>query len=228
VLAAHREELAGEHRVRSLSLFGSIARDEAGPGSDVDVLVEFGPRASLFTIASLQLYLEELLGRDVDVVSRGGIKRQLRERILGEELPILETAPDGSLAVVASEGGPSRPARGGAVAERNWKMRIEDILESIEAIRQYTAGMEFDAFEADDLTAGAVAWNFAIIGEAERHVPPEGEARYPAVPWAKMRSMRNVLIHDYPATDLTTVWETARDHLPPLVPMQREILEWEP
>jgi uncharacterized protein len=231
-LAEHSEELAREHLVRSLSLFGSIARDDAGPASDVDVLVEFNRGASLFTMGGLQQYLVELFGRDVDLVDRGAIKRQLRERILGEEVPVLGVAPDGSLAAVATSGRPTEANdaqdREDGMAERDWKMRIEDILEAIESIDQYTAGMDLGAFVADRRTSDAVIWNFAMIGEAERHVPPEIEARYPDVPWAKMRAMRNVLIHDYPTINLAIVWETAQDHLPPLVPLLREILDREP
>lgn len=231
-LVEHAEELAREHQVRSLSLFGSLAHDEAGPSSDVDVLVELNPPASLFTVGGLQQYLEGLLGREVDIVLRTAIKRQLRERILGEELPVLVSGPDGGLVATARDGEPSRIAqkgrRGGAVAERNWKMRIEDILEAIEAIEQFTAGLDLEAFEADPMRVSAVLYNFVVIGEAERHVPPEVEARYPSVPWAKMRGMRNVLVHNYPTVDLAIVWETAHDHLPPLVPVLREILEREP
>jgi uncharacterized protein len=231
-LAERREELAREHRVRSLSLFGSVAWDEAGPNSDVDVLVDFHPGATLFTMGGLQQYLEELFGRGVDLVSRGAIKRQIRERVLGEEVPVLDTAPDGSLAVVVREDHQIRSdgqsGRGAAMAERNWKMWVEDILEAIEDIRQFTQGMDFDTFFADRRTTLAVNHSFAIIGEAERRIPPEVEARYPAIPWANMRRMRNVLIHNYPDVNLTVVWETARDDLPPLVPMLREILEREP
>ena len=232
LLAAHREELRREHRVRSLSLFGSVARDRAGPESDVDVLVEFNYPASLLTMGGLQQYLVGLFGREVDLVSRDAIKPRLRERILGEEMPVLAPAPDGSLTVVATDGLPGlasdHPGRGDAMAERDWRVWIEDILEAIEAIVQYTTGLDLDGFAADRRTVDAVIWNFALIGEAERHAPPDVQARYPVIPWARMQGMRNVLIHDYRNTNLTVVWETARDDLPPLVSLLREILEREP
>jgi uncharacterized protein with HEPN domain/predicted nucleotidyltransferase len=228
----HAEELAREHRVRSLSLFGSVAHDEAGPASDVDVLVELNPPVSLFTLGGLQQYLEGLLGREVGVVLRTGIKRQLQERILSEELPVLVSGPDGGLVAAAREaesvGIVERRRRGGAVAERNWKMRIEDILEAIEAIAQHTEGLDFEGFVADRRAMAAVRYEFVVIGEAERHIPPEVEARYPSVLWAKMRGMRNVLVHDYPRVDPAVVWETARDDLAPLGAVLREILEREP
>jgi uncharacterized protein with HEPN domain/predicted nucleotidyltransferase len=232
LLAEHREELRRDHRVRSLSLFGSVARDRAGPESDVDVLVEFNYPVSLLTMGGLQQYLAGLFDREVDLVSRDAIKPRLRERIFGEEMPVLAPAPDGSLMVVATDGLPGlasdHPGRGDAMAERDWRVRIEDIPQAIDDIARFTEGMTIDTFVADRRTVLAVNFSFAVIGEAARQIPSEVEARYPAIPWARMRGMRNVLIHDYHNTDMTVVWETARDDLPPLVPLLREILEQEP
>jgi predicted nucleotidyltransferase len=89
ILVAHRVELA-ERGVASLALFGSVARDEASPGSDVDLLVEFNRRVGLFAYAGLQRYLEELLARPVDLVTPETIKPRLRERILGEAVRVPE------------------------------------------------------------------------------------------------------------------------------------------
>ncbi|MBA2713874.1 MAG: nucleotidyltransferase family protein [Rubrobacteraceae bacterium] len=74
--------------VRRLALFGSVARDEAGPESDVDVLVEFDDRPiGLFEFVDLQRYLESILMVPVDLVTEDGLKRQLRENILKEAIP---------------------------------------------------------------------------------------------------------------------------------------------
>lgn len=84
ILAAHSDELRARG-VTSLSLFGSVARNEAGPDSDVDILVEIGQRPfGLFEFVGLQLYLEELLGRPVDLVTPDTLKRQIRSRVLEE------------------------------------------------------------------------------------------------------------------------------------------------
>jgi predicted nucleotidyltransferase len=82
-LRAGRGELT-ERGVRSISVFGSFARDEAGPESDVDLLVEFDRPVSLFEFSRVRFFLEELLGRRVDLVTVDALKDPLRERILGE------------------------------------------------------------------------------------------------------------------------------------------------
>jgi uncharacterized protein len=83
ILAEHRDEIRA-HGVTSLALFGSVARNEAGPESDVDLLIEVERPFGLFALARLQMYLEELLGRRVDLVHRDSIKQRLRDRILEE------------------------------------------------------------------------------------------------------------------------------------------------
>jgi hypothetical protein len=85
LLAEHHEEL-DSFAVKSLSLFGSVARDEAGPDSDIDVLVEFSRPVGLFKFIGLQRRLEEILGRRVDLVERDAIKRQLRDQVLRDEV----------------------------------------------------------------------------------------------------------------------------------------------
>jgi uncharacterized protein len=69
-------EVARRHRGRSIAVFGSVARREERPGSDVDFLVDFEPQSSLSDLIHLQDELEALLGRPVDVVSRGGLKER--------------------------------------------------------------------------------------------------------------------------------------------------------
>ncbi|HEX4955530.1 MAG TPA: nucleotidyltransferase family protein [Thermoanaerobaculia bacterium] len=86
ILSQGRGELARDFRVVSLGVFGSVARNEAGPGSDVDVLVELAPQAhlGLFGFVRLKRRLEDLLGCRVDLVTPDALRPQLRQRILGE------------------------------------------------------------------------------------------------------------------------------------------------
>ncbi len=82
ILASHQEELRHTYGVKSLALFGSVARDGARPDSDVDILVEFEHPVGYFTVARLQEHLCMLLGHNVDLVIQDAIKPQLRESIL--------------------------------------------------------------------------------------------------------------------------------------------------
>jgi len=70
--------------VASLAVFGSVARGEAGPASDVDLLVELNRRMGLFGFFAIQERLEEVLGCRVDLVMADGMKQQVRQRVLQE------------------------------------------------------------------------------------------------------------------------------------------------
>jgi predicted nucleotidyltransferase len=88
ILSAHRQQLHQDFGVRSLALFGSVARDEAGEGSDVDLLVEFDRPTGLFGLIRLQQRLEALLGCKVDVGTAAGLRPRIRERVLHEALRV--------------------------------------------------------------------------------------------------------------------------------------------
>jgi len=84
-LNQHQETLKG-FGVKSLLLFGSVARDEARSTSDVDLLVEFDRPVGLFTFVRLQRYLEEILGRSVDLGTPDSLKPDLQEPVLREAI----------------------------------------------------------------------------------------------------------------------------------------------
>jgi len=79
-------ELCQRYHVRELAVFGSAARGEMRPDSDIDLLVEFLPEAEvdLFDHAGLMLDLAQLLGRKVDLVSKNGLKPLIRASVLEE------------------------------------------------------------------------------------------------------------------------------------------------
>jgi uncharacterized protein with HEPN domain len=102
---------------------------------------------------------------------------------------------------------------------------VQDILEAIEKILKYTQGMNFEEFERDDKTIDAVIRNFTVLGEAAGRIPQEIEGRYPELPWAEMRGMRHILVHEYFGVSLPIVWQTIQNDLPPLVPKLKALLE---
>lgn len=82
------ERVARRYGAHDIRIFGSVARGEAGPGSDLDVLVRFEPGRSLLDQAGLELDLVDLLGCPVDVISEGGLSPYLRDDILSEAVPL--------------------------------------------------------------------------------------------------------------------------------------------
>lgn len=87
-LRAHERELRERFHVRSLALFGSSARGQAGPASDVDLLVEFERPVGLLHLSATALRLEGLLGRSVDLVLRRALRPELRGPVLAEAVDV--------------------------------------------------------------------------------------------------------------------------------------------
>jgi hypothetical protein len=91
-IAEIREQVSGVMRRRGVvhaAVFGSIARGDAGPSSDIDFLVEFEEGRSLLDLSGLVVDLREALGRDVDVATPNSLYPKLRDAILRELVPIL-------------------------------------------------------------------------------------------------------------------------------------------
>jgi predicted nucleotidyltransferase len=82
------QRIAARHGARNIRVFGSVARGEARPGSDLDLLVEAGPETSSWFPAGLILDLEEALGCKVQVVTEKGLHPDLREGVLREAVPL--------------------------------------------------------------------------------------------------------------------------------------------
>jgi uncharacterized protein len=78
--------LLEEFSVKSISIFGSVARGEDRPDSDIDILVEFDPdaRIGFFAFARLQRRLSDILGRPVDLVTPDALHKAMKSRILKE------------------------------------------------------------------------------------------------------------------------------------------------
>jgi hypothetical protein len=88
ILKQKNAEMARQFGVKSLSIFGSVARDEATVSSDVDLLVEFNRPVGYFGLFALQDYLEKLLGCPVDLGTPNSLKPYMRERIIGESIHV--------------------------------------------------------------------------------------------------------------------------------------------
>lgn len=91
LLEARREKIlqvAAKYGARNVRVFGSVARGEDRPGSDLDLLIDMEKRRTLFDFVRLWQELEETLGCSVDLIEEGGIKPRLREHILRDARPL--------------------------------------------------------------------------------------------------------------------------------------------
>jgi len=90
-LIKYRDEIisiAARHGARNVRIFGSFARGDARPDSDVDLLIDAGSQTSSWFPGGLVADLEELLGRRVDIVEPAGLHHLLRDRVLAEAVPL--------------------------------------------------------------------------------------------------------------------------------------------
>lgn len=108
---------------------------------------------------------------------------------------------------------------------KDWRVRLDDILEAIGRCQSYTDGMDVAAFAADTRTQDAVARNLEIIGEAASKTPEPIREEFPLVPWQQMAEMRHILIHEYHSVDPEILLRTVQNDLPPLVTLVQAALD---
>ncbi len=106
---------------------------------------------------------------------------------------------------------------------KDTKILIEDIILAFEGIESFLFGLDFDDFNSDDRTKSAVVRKFEIAGEAARNVPEIVRSKYPLVPWKNMVGMRDRLIHAYSGVDYRLIWRTAKESLPAILPLLKQI-----
>jgi len=87
-LTKNLSTLREHYNVSELSIFGSVARNQATTSSDIDLLIDFSKTPGLFTYIELKHQLEDLLGAPVDLVTRKALKPQMRETIISEAIRV--------------------------------------------------------------------------------------------------------------------------------------------
>ncbi|EKE14998.1 MAG: hypothetical protein ACD_12C00206G0012 [uncultured bacterium] len=92
--------------------------------------------------------------------------------------------------------------------KRDYKLRIQDILDSMNLIENYIKGKSENDFYEDFEIQDAVMRRLEIIGEATKHIPVVVREKYPEVPWKKMAGLRDVAIHDYSDIVTERIWST--------------------
>jgi hypothetical protein len=88
ILKKHKTEVARDYKVKEIGVFGSFVRGEQKRRSDIDILVEYYELPDLLKLIELEMRLERILKKKVDLVEKGGLRPELRERILREVIYI--------------------------------------------------------------------------------------------------------------------------------------------
>ncbi len=113
--------------------------------------------------------------------------------------------------------------------KRDPGLYLDDILQSIKAIENYTQGVSQEQLDTNQLLQDAVVRRLEIIGEAANHLPKELTDRYPKIPWRRITGMRNMITHKYFGILVERVWEVIDRDLPTLkasiVRMMAELAE---
>lgn len=94
--------------------------------------------------------------------------------------------------------------------KREWKLFLEDILESMGLIEEYVKGMNFDDFKRDRKTIDAVVRNFEIIGEAAKNIPENIRNNYKNIDWIGIIGLRNRISHEYFGIDFSIIWNITK------------------
>ncbi len=208
LLREHMPVLVKRFGVSELALFGSTARDESTPDSDVDILVTFDSEtreeqngASWWGDLGAEDYLSDLFGRRVDLVERRLLRKEYRPWVEADAVDPLDPRP------LMSEA--SRPKR--------WDIYIQDMLDSCDKVISYTVGFEQAEFQQDEIRKDATIRNVEIIGEAATKLPEHVREANPEIPWRAVIDARNRLIHGYRDINDDKLWAIIRQHVPELI-----------
>ncbi|MCU0632709.1 MAG: DUF86 domain-containing protein [Methanolinea sp.] len=181
--------------VKKIGLFGSVARGEERPESDVDIEVEFDAGMDSYeNYIGLSLYLDDLLGKRVDLVMSRVLASYLRPE-LGAEFAAL-----------------SRD-----------KVYLNQILDEITYLSHRTRGVTARDFQKDETLRRAVTRSMEIIGESAGRISDACRQDKAAIPWRELEALKTRLVHPYFSPDWGLVWNVLNVFLPTVEPALRKL-----
>ena len=107
---------------------------------------------------------------------------------------------------------------------RDYKLYLEDILDAIKSIEEYTKELDITLFQNKKMAVDAVVRNLEIIGEAAKNIPPNIREKYQQIEWKKITGLRDILAHQYFGIDIDILWDIVKTKLPALKNSLKELL----
>ena len=202
--------------IRRLSLFGSALRDDFGPDSDIDMLIEYAPEARIdnYAIFRQQADLCKLIGRPVDLGTPQSLSPYIRQEVIDSAEPLYDA--DG-VYPSRSKPMPKKPDRD--------RLRLLHMRDAAAKARRIAAGRERADLQSDELLELALVKAVEVIGEAANHVSQDTRELAPDIDWGDIVSMRNNLVHAYWKVNYKALWDVVTEDLPPLIAELERLIE---
>jgi len=97
---------------------------------------------------------------------------------------------------------------------RDVRLYINDMLEALEKIEEYTENVSEDDFFEDTQLQDAIVRRIEILGESVKHIPQDIRDKYPEIPWRQISGMRDILTHEYFGINMSKVWKAITEDNP--------------
>lgn len=202
--------------IKRLSLFGSALRDDFGPDSDIDMLIEYAPEAKIdaYAILRQQADLRELIGRPVDLGTPQSLNPYIRDEVIESAEPLYDVA---GIYPSRRKPMPNKPDKD--------RLRLFHMRDAAEDATEIANGYSRAEIEETKMLQLALVKAVEVIGEAARHVSEETRALAPDIEWGDIVGMRNNLVHAYWKINYDALWDVITYKLPPLITELNRLIE---
>lgn len=227
VLQAQLPELTLKYHVQSLGIFGSYARYEEKPRSDLDLVVEFFPSYPTGVRSTIAESLSKLLGVKVELIAKQGLPFYIGKRVMREVIWLQKDGVMQSVKLPRRKNAYTNGKRNGAHMEpkREYLDYIQDMLDNMARVQRFVAGLTMDQMSSDDKTDYAVRYALQTIGEAANRIPNDVRKIYPQIPWRSIIDFRNAMAHGYDRMVYIEIWSAIHESIPRDQPLVAQMLE---